>query len=461
MNYFSISKDILDKILKTFKDSNIEYGLIVGGGYGYESTKYTNSDKLGDIDCLLFLKNIDDINKVLSDQFFASIGFDLNKSDKIYSEDIKLYNDKLISLIRYSGYIKEVKTGFKILTFDRLKELYLNKSIKPSYIVSHGSNNCIFMAKGVNGNDLILTSMSLDVSNLYQDERKHYIWPYYSWYSDSENLYIGAWTDFIAKGLILKDDNSKTIENIQTKILKQIAESSPPEILKNKKWDLLFANNHYFSENFSSSLNSKIDTIVKGHKIQGSKITVSRFSNDLLVTSFFKSGLYNEELSTDYELTASNTENIVSLESILTNNSIDLKNFENSLHILNAEAKRLNDLLTLGMKYEEFTINEVRSIYDLNYIIESDYMFVEQSRANQNILGSIIKNTMEDIKLLETLKNEAKILLEYIIQLRINVINFLLKYRKLDIQSFKFVDSHFLELCEEQENLNVTFNNGN
>jgi len=462
MNYFNISKSILDNISKTFNEANIEYGLIVGGGYGYESIKYANSKKLGDIDCLLFFKDIDDITKVLSDDFLGKLGFDLARSDKMYSQDIKLYKDKLISLIRYSGYIKGVKTGFKILTFDRVNELYLNKFSKPSYIVSHGSNNCIFIAKGAQGNDLILTSMSLDVSNLYKDTKKHYIWPYYSWYSYNENLYIGAWTDFIAKGLILEDDAFKTLENIQTRILKQIAESTNSEIAKNKRWDLLFANNHYFSENFRSSLNNKIDTIVKKYKIQESRITTSKSSNNLLVTSFFNSELYKEELSTDYELTIpNNTKSSLSLESILINNSIDLKNFENILHILNAEAKRLNDLLTIGMKYEEYNINKVKSIYSLNYIQDVDFMTSVQGKANQNILDSIIESTVEDLKLSETLKGESRILLKYIIQLRINVVNFLLKYKKLDIKSFNIVDSNFLKLCKEREKFNFTFNNEN
>lgn len=461
MTYFTIAEKILDRITKVLDTTKNDYALLVGGGYAYESKKYLYTDDIGDIDCLLFFNTVEEILQLLSDnKFLERLGFDLGKSDKVYLEDILLYEKKYISLIRYSGYINGVKTGLKILTFSRLEDIYNKFQQKASYIVSHDSNNCIFVAKGTNAKEIILTSQSLDISDNYSDNLKHYIWPYYNWYINGNTAYIGAWTDFIAKGKILRDNKSKTVEKIQTQILSDIVAHTSKEIFRTKQWHKVFANNHYFSNNFKKFINQKISKIAIKVKINSLVNSEYKHANKSLVTTFPDRDLCMSFKGNDKKLVPkSSKEKTINMWELLFNKNINLEKFEDIIHILNAEAKRLNDLFTLAIYNKEFSFESESTLKYLEYDSTADFMInTNENITSKDFLNSLVLDTLKDLNSMKKVTKEKHTLLKYIIELRMGVIGYLNNLDKSSEDNLQVHNKLFINLYKKQKHINSIYN---
>ena len=452
MDYFTKTKSILSKIQQEFDNLNINYGFIIGGGYGYESIKYSDTRKVGDIDCLLFLESEEQIVKLLSDKsFLTKLGFDISKSNKVYREDIDLYKKGIISLIRYSGYIEGIKTGFKIMTFKEIVQTYHSLQTRKSYLVSHGSNNCIFIAKGTNGSSLLLTTISLDISNLYKDNLHHFIWPYYNWYFSSDILYIGAWTDFIAKGLILKD-NKSILQDLKKNILMQIISKASKEIITKKNWHKVFANNHLFSKKFKKDLNIELSSLALKSREKTSEI--EKVKNQLVTVIPSKKEFVQFGSSSTYKIkTSLSGKNLYDL----LKDKDDIE-YEKSLHIINAEAKRLNEILNKLLADHNSITKYSNQIRKLIFDSETDTLSPFKVEPMHSLFDLLVEDTLLDFNLRKQIENKTKkVLLLLLIELRVNVIQYLTENYKFSINKFKF-DKAFEKLYINRAKVNKLFN---
>lgn len=455
MDYFIETKKILNKLNAMLKSYEFDTALLIGGGYAYDSIKYKNTGKMGDIDCLCIVDSPEHIYEILANEKeMMKAGFDMSRSDTFYLEDIDLYKNKHICLVRYSGINNGIKTGLKFLTFDTLNELYETTTPKKSYIVSHNSNNCIFIAKGTDSHDILLTTVSLDISNLYQDSKAHYLWPYYTWYKNGLTLHAGAWTDFIAKGIIVKDTLNNEFLNIQQKILEVMVLHSSSEIYANKTWHLMFANNHYFSEEFRISFNNRISEIAQKilrptkESLSQSEIptgTLLTIAPDIYDLELIKQPIHSDLTPKQYK-----TSELTSLYDLLFEEKEI--GYEEILHMLNAEGRRLTSIYNSIFLTESCSLTRDQSIQNLLWHLDDYFIYINQGRELVNGIDKLLESTFGDFKYYNKINIASKKqLLRLLTEFRVNIIIDLCNKRQESIiKLLNHFSTEFKELFGEK-----------
>lgn len=382
MNKFILEgKSLTKKIKKLLNIIDEESTLVVGGGLAYESTRYLEENYVGDYDYIITFNSLSKLKKFISSKVnFTDLGFDKNSVKNIDPIDIKLFNDSTLGVIGLSANINGVKVSLNITTTKRFKEYIRNK--KRFYKSKQGNLFNPFYAKGSNGEELISCRISPEVSTLYKDGQIHYLTLIDPYYWNGDSLHLGIHTDFIAKGIIVKDNSKADLTKYQAEIWKLMKSNASANIIENKTWHTMFASSQYFSQKFIKKINQDIEKIKYSPLLK--KHYFTNYSKGEAITSFAEKDLYANKYLLDIERN-------LNLKKI-TDFLIKKKDFMQDLKAMNEETMVLSLLISKLNKAEV-----IKSILESNKVSLREINLIKENFLARNIL-SLRKSTLNFIK---------------------------------------------------------------
>lgn len=340
--YFDIGNKLSSSIADFLFEIDPKVGFVAGGGYGYDSVKYKDSDLIGDFDFLCLADNEEKLQKIIleSNKYLGEIGF---LDIKIPStKDLQLFNDEVISFLSISGNIENTKASINISTKERFTDLV--KTNKLFYKARSDKRFSLFIAKGSNGEDLVVCRLSPEISKLYDDNKEHYLLPNRMFFSNGDFIHLGIYSDLLAKGKMLLDDNNQTIIKLQKQIWGIMATHASSNIFAAKEWHKMFASCQFFSQDFIDKINKSIGSL----NIEESTATKSEYNNKSLLVVFAEQKYYKDNLLSDKSksfIFDNEADFDKTLADFLTIGN-DGVSYLDAIHIVNSEAIKLTDLIS-------------------------------------------------------------------------------------------------------------------
>jgi hypothetical protein len=410
-DFFKIGDFITEKVITSLKNKLNLVGVVVGGGYGYDSIKYKDTEKMGDLDYLAVVEDISDFANFAQDKsLIEECGFEISETNTYYEKDLRLFESEAVSILRFSGINNGLKSTLNFTTIERLQSMYNKDSQEKAYKIAHGKSQNILVAKGTDGTDLILALIAPEVSAWFGDDIKHFLIPDHTWYEENGYLHAGILTDFIAKGKV-SNCKDKLLTELQESILKFMKQCSSTQIRESHQWHLMFASNNYFSENFKKLINKKVDNLEVDFKEASPTLSPQKH----LGVVFARAEYYAAKLLTEDSIkfkvkdrTGVPFQELV--ESKLT--------YDDILHIINAEAKRLSILLSLSQNNKEFNLPKDCRYDNLIFLPKDELVSSTDEQAFCSIYDYIIQTCASDHSKLKHNNKADRELLNFLTQLR-------------------------------------------
>ena len=117
---------------------------MTGGGFAYDSIKYSDNQTLGDYDFMIVYDEVEDINNLITLLSLTSFKFDQRYTDL----DLKLLADKQIDIIRLSGNYKGIKSTINLVPKKLISDICNFQENRQIRKISHGRNTSLFFAYG-------------------------------------------------------------------------------------------------------------------------------------------------------------------------------------------------------------------------------------------------------------------------------------------------------------------------
>lgn len=413
-DFFKLGDLVTEKIVSSLKKKLSIVGVVIGGGYGYDSIKYRGTGKLGDLDYLAVLENISDFTSFAQDtSLIADCGFEISETNIYYEKDLKLFESKDVSVLRFSGINNGLKTTLNFTTIGRLQSMYTKASQEKAYKIAHGKSQNILVAKGTDGTDLVLALIAPEVSTWFGDGVRHFLIPDHTWYEENGYLHAGILTDFIAKGKVI-DTKGQMLNDVQESILKLMKQRSSIQIRENKEWHLMFASNNYFSQEFRSFINKKIDDIEIEFEAVNDILSKQKYLGVVFSeTEYYKSALLTKD-STDFKFPDKTG---TKFQDLIKSNLA----YDDILHIINAEAKRLSILLSLSKGNTKVNLPKNVTYDHLIFLPKDELVSDNEEKSLCAIYDYIIENSTNDYNKISNSSNFNEELLNFLTQLRLAI----------------------------------------
>lgn len=426
-----IGNNYIKKIRKIFKKIfNNNFSLLLWWWLWYESKKYYKYNKnIEDIDLFLVIDNINTL-KTIDYNIFYSIWFIIEDFLDNLNIDIDLFNNNEISVIRINWKIDWIKCSINISSYDKLFEIF-NKWCKINKI-AHTKTYCMFKSHWINWENIMVWMFPIDISYKYNDWKKHYLISDFSYINLWNEYYLWLFTDFIAKWRIIIDNNNWLLK-IQEKILSFILKNTYIKDIKNLL--KIFASNELFSINFSNNLIKKLENVKFKYNII--KFNENNYYKNKIFWNYITIFPDNIEKYLNYNLEFNNNfnnKNIQNLSDFLKS-GIDKKNYD--FYLLYIELYKYSSLLNNFIFKENFCYNDVsikNTIINENF----DYNYLKFDFYNYfNIIDLFIESINKDLLDSENLKS---------IYLRIDIVLFILKIKKINFYDFISKLDNYLKL---------------
>jgi hypothetical protein len=410
-------------------------GIVIGGGYGYDSIKYKGTGMLGDLDYLAVLEDISDFASFAQDKdLIKDCGFELSQTNSYYAKDLELFESGVVSVLRFSGINNGLKTTLNFTTINRLRSIYSQDSQERAYKIAHGKSQNILIAKGTDGSDLIVALIAPEVSSWFPDGVKHFLIPDHTWYERDGFLHAGILTDFIAKGRI-SETKEGSLSAIQGSILGSMKRRASAQISESKEWHLMLASNNYFSQEFKDLINRKVDDII----VEAKKGTAMPSQQRRLAVVFAEDSYYTSDLLSKDSIEYRSPDKMGKKLQDLFFSELS---YDEILHLINSEAKRLSILLSLSKSYNEFSLPKDVTYNHLNFLPKDELVSDTEEMALRNVHDYIIENSKYDYSQLIHTKESNKELLKFLTQARLALAD---RIQSGDETSLVYTDKYSLD----------------
>ena len=277
MTYREIGKQFTKEINKMLEEDAIKASFVTGGGYAYDSIKYTSDDIKGDFDFMIIYDEFDTVEKIISKLQKTSFEFE----DKYLEMDLNLLKSSSIDIIRLSGYYKGIKSTINLVPISLIEKIcnFQNELIIKK--IAHNRNTSLFFAYGSNNTRIIVNFIS--PSFITNDNEDHYIHLDFSHIEKNNNIYLGILADAILKGF------NKNYDALNFSCLRNIFIDNIHNYFKKNNIDAsaylsLFSNNIYFPDYIKEKLKYEFDS--RG-KIIG-KTSNSKNNEPIVFTTMFE-----------------------------------------------------------------------------------------------------------------------------------------------------------------------------
>lgn len=456
MSYFQACENIINNLSSVLDRYSFKNAILAGGGYGYESIKYTNTFNLNlcDLDLICVVESSANILEIINSPFLSahlSFGKQIHFAD--FVQDVELFNTKLVSMIRLSGKVNGLKTGINFTTFERLQEIFSSDIQQPLFKIAHTPTYQIINAVGNNGAIIIVAMHSPEVSSLYESG-KHQLIVDYSWYKNSEDIYYGLFTDFIAKGKVVRDTTDRRLLSVQNKILHLMVRNADSKIRETGSWELMFASNQYFAGSFKKDLRERMGGIAQSRIVEKPAYSLKKsFSTHKNILSVFP----NEGAKYFYQAHYLSKPTKDFTSSISANSGPALNAViheiasqeEQILKLLNAEIIRLSTLISLSTTKQPSNIPEKMTLANLTFH-EGSLYYLSDNLRRTHIPQFLLEETYEDYTQFESTDTVALTLILLLTQLRIDTVHFMLTINGYD-------QGAFIDSCIVSEEFKGTF----
>lgn len=356
--YFKIGKKLSASIAAFLCRIDPKVGLVAGGGFGYDSVKYKNSNVVGDFDFLCLANNDVKLQRIIfeSKRHLGEIGFsDIKTPSK---KDLELFKNKIVSFLSISGNIENTKASINISTKERFADLI--RTNKLFYKTRSDKRFNMFIAKGSNGKDIVVCRLSPEISKLYSDNKKHYLLPNRMFFKSGDFIHLGIYSDLLAKGKILHDDSGKTITKLQKQIWEIMATHASSSIFEAKEWHKMFASCQYFSQGFINQINKSVNSL----SIEKPTAKKSEYDDRSLLIVFAERKYYTDSLLSDRSMSFIFDDETGFDKTLADFLAIGDKgvSYLDAIHIANSEAIKLTDLISkLGSKNRKINTPKINS----------------------------------------------------------------------------------------------------
>lgn len=246
MDYKEKGNFFCKEINQLLANKNEYYALVTGGGFAYDSIKYSDSTQ-GDYDFMIVYKDVEQLESLIEE--LGKIPFDFEK--KYLDYDLHLLKNKVIDIIRLSGKYRGTKSTINLVNIELIKRIANLETRVPLKKIAHNRNTGLFFAYGSDNSRIIVSFLS--PSFVSDDGEDHYIHLDFSNIIVNNNIYFGILADAILKGFNSNYDNIG-FKEVRQMMIKNINNFFRDNKIDNNNYLNLYANNIYFPENLKRQL---------------------------------------------------------------------------------------------------------------------------------------------------------------------------------------------------------------
>ena len=259
MNYREYGKKFCKEINELLESKRITASFITGGGYAYDSTKYSQNDKVGDFDFMIVYDDYETLTSVISELKKTNFKFE----EKYLDLDLSLLNNESIDIIRLSGNYNGIKSTINLVPISLVKRICNFENEIVIKKIAHNRNTSLFFAYGSDNSRIVVNFIS--PSFVTDDGEDHYVHLDFSYIEKNNNIYLGILADAILKGFNNNYD-ALNFKSMRENFIKNIYTYFEKNEINSKSYLKLFANNSYFPEYLKNTLLNEFEQygIIKG-----------------------------------------------------------------------------------------------------------------------------------------------------------------------------------------------------
>lgn len=247
MKYREKGENFCKEINELLKQKCPKTAFVTGGGYAYDSIKYSDGNTSGDFDFMIVYDEKDDLVKLIQELKHTNFSFE----DKYLNLDLELLEKGDIDIIRLSGNYMNTKSTINLVPLSLVEEICgLNKEriIKK---IAHNRNTSLFFAYGSDNTRITVNFIS--PSFVTPDNEDHYIHLDFSCLEKDNNIYLGILSDAILKGFNNNYDNLGFSE-LRQNLINNINVYFKNNNINTEHYLNMFSNNTYFPEYLKEQL---------------------------------------------------------------------------------------------------------------------------------------------------------------------------------------------------------------
>lgn len=417
MNYREKGIKFCDEINQLLNNNNLNAAFVTGGGFAYDSIKYSDNKINGDFDFMIVYDNKKTISKILKLLEKSNFNFE----EKYLNLDQKLLTQNKIDIIRLSGKYLNVKSTINLVSKKMIEKISNFESDLVIKKVAHNRNTSLFFAYG-SDNSRIITNF-ISPSFITEDGEDHYIHLDFSHIEKNGNIYLGILADAILKGF---NQNYDTInfKSLREQFIQNIHKFFLNNNIDSSCFINLFSNNNYFPESLKEKLLKEFNSL---GKIEGKIEKTKNLEPIIFTTNFdinYKSEPFNFIKNKDYKI--SFDKYIVEMQ----NNEYDRQ------YLLDALGKFLGYLLSSKLGNKEYKGNIIDKI--LVYGVNDLYLPEIEKYSTISIIKSIIsdiKNSTEKFNS-ELIRNYLIICMKFLEKITDRSLEYIMKDEDIDSDIF-------------------------
>lgn len=241
MNYKEYGKKFCEEINKMLESNKLKASFVTGGGFAYDSIKYSQNGKIGDFDFMIVYDDCKTLVDIISKLKETNFSFE----KKYLDLDLDLLNNKSIDIIRLNGNYNGIKSTINLVPMPLIKRIcdFENEIIIKK--IAHNRNTSLFFAYGSDNSRIVVNFIS--PSFITDDNEDHYIHLDFSHIEKNNNIYLGILADAILKGFNTNYD-TLNFQMMRKEFIKNIHYYFKKNDISSKSYLKLFANNSYFPE---------------------------------------------------------------------------------------------------------------------------------------------------------------------------------------------------------------------
>ena len=266
MDYKKTGEKFVNEINELFKESNLKVSFVTGGGFAYDSLKYTESNAVGDFDFMIIYEIKNDVYNIIDLLKKSQFKFNL----EYINMDLKLLMNDKIDIIRLTGTYCSIKSTINIVPKRIISEIITLKSKRIIKKIAHGRNTSLFFAYGSNNSRITVNFIS---PSFVTENECHYIHLDFSNIIKNNNIYFGILADSILKGFQQNYDRIN-FAKLRLRFIKNINNFFKRYNIPSENYINLFANNRYFPQYIKNNLMKEFLQFgqVKNDKIMSSQL---------------------------------------------------------------------------------------------------------------------------------------------------------------------------------------------
>ena len=271
MTYRELGKAFCDEINDMLYVNNFDASFVTGGGYAYDSIKYSTKQNKGDFDFMVVYDRYDTVRDIIEQLKKTNFLFE----NRYLPLDLDLLENNNIDIIRLSGKYRGIKSTINLVPISLIEKIC---TLKEEFIIkkiAHNRNTSLFFAYGSDNSRITVNFIS--PSFVTDDGEDHYVHLDFSNIKRNNNIYFGILSDAVLKGFGSNYDKLHFAQ-LRGRFIDNIHEFFQKNNIDSSLYLNLFSNHVYFPRYIKEQL---LDEFESRGKIVGT--TSPAINNEFIV----------------------------------------------------------------------------------------------------------------------------------------------------------------------------------